>query len=222
MSGPEGENAVSNKAVDFHKSPAMPGRPGKDLVIAILLASLPVVIVAALIVTGYGRGADAEAVVPAESSLLSDVPAVTGNPAPPAAAFDYEAAANLSAARWRAMGEFYERNGMLAGDPAAAQAADVQTGRYLTEPGWLQAREYETSGINPGAIPDAEEDAYYTERYWKLAEPSILAQPVEEPEYDFYTQRYWEMADSAEPVQEDVGEVEWDYYTQRYWEAQRK
>ena len=67
-----------------------------------------------------------------------------------------------------------------------------------------------------------DEFAYYTERYWKMAEEreakSVVIEPgiaVAEPNYAYYTERYWKMAESEAPVVESEN---YAYYTERYWE----
>lgn len=209
---------MSNGSVDFQKSKAMPPRIEKDLVIAIVLAMLPILLVAALIVTGNGRDQEAGAIAPVESSALSDGSSLAKEPASivelPAVAFDYEAAAELSALRWQAMAEFYETNGLLT---RAAPQFNADLDRFTVAPNAEQAREYEALRSERGAVPAADDYAYYTERYWKLAEELPPARTVVEPEYDFYTERYWKLAEEL-PLARTVAEPEYDFYTQRYWE----
>ncbi len=203
---------MDNKSVDFQKSKAMP-RIEKDLVIAVVLALLPIILVAVLIVTGNGRSQEAETNVPAVSSSALEGPSYARDPAwlveLPGDSFDYEAAAKLSAARWREMGRFYEKNGLLTrGAPQfnadldrfttapnaeqarayesvmAREAAEAQSNRFLTEPGWLQAREYEATRGQGGAAPVHKEYSFYTERYWNAAAEYQPSQPVEGIERD--------------------------------------
>lgn len=171
---------MSNGSVDFQKSKAMPPRTEKDWVIVVVLALLPVILVAALIVTGNGRGQEAEVVAPEESSLARELSSFVEAPA---GDFDYEE-----------MAEFYEANSLLTrGDPrsntdldqftvapnaeqasayesGAARAAAVdQAYRSLIESGSLQARDYEALQSKRGAVLPEEEYAFYTERYWNAA-----------------------------------------------------
>ncbi len=209
---------MDNKSVDFQKSKAMP-RIEKDLVIAVVLALLPIILVAVLIVTGNGRSQESETNVPAASSSALEGPSYARDPAwlveLPGDSFDYEAAAELSAMRWREMARFYEKNGLLTrGAPQfnadldrfttapnaeqarayesvmAREAAEAQSNRYLTEPGWLQAREYEATRGQGGAAAVDKEYSFYTERYWNAAAESQSAQPVEGTERDNNTLLY--------------------------------
>lgn len=266
---------MGSRFSEFNQSGTMTGRPGRGLFIAILLAALPVIAVAAIIII---RDRDAEAVVApsthssgqAEQAFLNEPARATISPA------------DLSAMRWRAMGEFYEKNGLLTGNAAGPDAAvdrfELKNGittsqnsgsssvlsDFTVAPSADEVRAYEpaaraTSSLNvsPAAVwgPEqeynlllrekaahrslfepvsardsatlsgadlAEEvDAYYTERYWKMAVASEPIQAPAEEVWDFYTERYWAMAAESQPAQAPV-EPEWDYYTERYWELGKK
>lgn len=160
---------MTNKMVDFQKSQAMPDRPGLETVVALVLALLPIIAVAILVVSGFGRTQS-----PALVNETED-------------AFDYEAAASFSALRWRAMAAFYEGHGLLTRSTAdqvniapswdVVQAERLEAERqmallrrYTTAPGWEQALTDEQAA----AAQPAEDYAYYTERYWKHAAESSL------------------------------------------------
>jgi len=138
------------------------------------LAALPVIAVAAFL---FGRDAGQDA-----APVVESVPAVVP--------FDYDEAAELSALRWQAMATYYEQHGLLLSDVAGSEGAArsaaqvepswLQSGIHLpdgivpekalvesvTEPYWLQARTYENKAGQAAAV---EVDAYYTEKYWKMA-----------------------------------------------------
>ena len=57
------------------------------------------------------------AIRPNNPLALPELPVIERNWAATVKSFDYEKAADISAARWQAMGDFYEKQGLLTRDP---------------------------------------------------------------------------------------------------------
>lgn len=226
---------MGSRLSEFTGSGTMAGPQKRGLLIALLLAALPVIAVAALIITGDRNeavevGSAMSAVDPADRKFFFEpveggISAVgIGDSAiDPADRKFFEApagrgsalgspqlaASELSALRWRAMGQFFEKNGMLSRDSEVmiapsglAEALSAERYQQLGEGSQTNAPPV----INQEAAPVEPDYAYYTERYWKMAAES---QPVESPAIvtgadmaesvdAFYTERYWKMA--AKPV----------------------
>lgn len=132
---------MSNGAVDSQKSKATSPRIAKNLIIAALLALLPIALIAALIVSSNSRDQEARSIAPAESSAVTDSLTDAGESGDLvdslAADFDYEAADELWALRWKAMAEFYEAMGMLT--HAAPLTNDIR-GQFTVAPTLIDAR----------------------------------------------------------------------------------
>lgn len=199
---------MGSRLTEFSGSGTMAGPQKRGLLIALLLAALPVIAVAAIIITGdrnevvevessvssidladrkffnqpFGSGisrawAGNLAINPADRKFL-DAPAGSGS----ALGSQSLTASELSILRWRAMGLFYEKNGLLTRDSEAMIA------------------------------PSGLAEALSAERYNRLGEdsqtnsPPVIKQeaaPVE-PEYAYYTERYWKMAAESKPVKSPV------------------
>lgn len=213
-------------AVDFQKSQVMPGRPQRDTVIALALALLPIIAVAAVLLFRNQSGGEAAPVVPAESSILSDGPSLAKEPASileeSAAAFDYEAAARLTALRWQAMADYYRDNGLLTRDLSGAEAVDPADRKFLDGSYRLQVPSVVSSAVDPADIkflngsyrlglPPAEyrladeTEATFTQKYWDMAagNDGVVIEPVEDDDAAYFTEKYWRMAAekaTAEPV----------------------
>lgn len=233
---------MGSRLSEFTGSGTMAGPQKRGLLIALLLAALPVIAVAALIITGDRNeavevGSAMSAVDPADRKFFvepveSGISAVgIGNSAidpadrkffpTPAGGVDRGAlsASELSGLRWRAMGEFYEKNGLLTRDSEAMIAPSGLAEALSAERYQRLGEESQTNSppvISQEAAPVEPEYAYYTERYWKMAAES---QPVESPAIvtgadmaesvdAFYTERYWKMA--AKPVSRTPDESQQD------------
>lgn len=167
------------KAVDFQKSQVMPGRPKRDTVIALALALLPIIAVAAVLLIGDRSGGEAATVAPVA----------------PAAAFDYDEAAQLSAQRWQAMADYYRDNGLLTRDASDAEAVDPADIKFLNGSYRL--------GLPPAQFKLADEsEAYFTQKYWDMAAEKATVEQAEE-NAAYFTEKYWLMAAekaTAKPV----------------------
>lgn len=184
-------------------SGTMVKRPGSGLLIAILLAALPVIAAAAIMITKDGGG-EAASVAPATTDLARFTTApgweqarVYESGAAKAAALDTHTQKYLTEPYWL-QGRSHESGADLSRFTTApgweqARANDtarieLETTESLAVPSWGPEQEYalllrekaylrssaaprvDPAGLNvSGADHAAEIDAYYTERYWKMA-----------------------------------------------------
>lgn len=234
---------MGSRLSEFTGSGTMAGPQKRGLLIALLLAALPVIAVAALIIIGDRHeavevGASAASIDSADIKFFNE-PVASGNSAAwagnfavnpadrkfltaPAGGIDRGAlsAGELSALRWRAMGEFYEKNGLLTRDSEAMIAPSGLAEALSAERYQRLGEESQTNSppvISQEAAPVEPEYAYYTERYWKMAAESqpvksvaiVSGADMAESVDAFYTERYWKMA--AKPVSRTSGEAQQDF-----------
>jgi hypothetical protein len=182
---------MGSRFSEFDESGAKAGHAGRELLIAVLLVALPVIAIAALIVI---RGRETEAVVapsaysidPADRKFLNEpyrAGAVAGGINPAAAIdpadrkfFDMSAqavdksltAGELSALRWQAMAEFYEKNGLLTNEVNQPEAL---TGglSYWAGVNGAMPRDVTLSEAEMAANSEVEAVPFSTEIYWEMA-----------------------------------------------------
>lgn len=235
---------MGSQLSEFKGTGTMAGPQKHGLLIAILLAALPVIAVAALLVYNDRQSpvevtAPVAAVDPADRKFFDQAASSLGSRA--------LSASELTGLRWQAMVRFYEKNGLLTRETAAAvDPADVKffdqaasspdsaalPAGELSGLRWqAMAKFYKKNGllINEPEASVAPEYAFYTERYWRMAEESRTAKPpVIEREAAaadaFYTERYWKMAEESRtgslPLLDggiDAPEPAYAFYTERYW-----
>ena len=187
------------------------GRPGRGLLIVLLPAALLLILAAAVIIVG-NRGND----VPAGST--SAVEATTGGfyvePfVEPYVGLSSRVQAALIASAVLADRKFFEESAIsvrLGVNPESMAPADLAAARTLSAESSVDA----STAINSGADLAGAADAFYTERYWKMAAESMRAEPpaiqsgadLAEEVDAYYTERYWKMAAESPAVdpEEDV------------------
>lgn len=225
---------MGSQMSEFNKSGTMVGRPGRGLLIAILLAALPVIATAAVILI-RDRGDDAASVAPAAAALETETQQFLIERGWMSAGTDVGDAAELSrftTAPGRGQARALEEDGLPA-DRSAAAAAASERPAYFTEPYWEMAAEAaleKEAGLEVPAVPiwgpDQEYGLLLREKA-SLRSNSAMAGLNESGASSaaaadaYYTERYWKLSSDALRSEPAV-EPEWDYYTQRYWEAQSR